>query len=156
MSVVSTSAPAPAEVIAFTVAGQEYCVDIMNVREIRGWTAATPIPQSPAYVRGVINLRGAVLPILDMAARLGLKSETAEERHVIIVVWIEGRLVGLEVDAVCDILTPPEGLQRTPEMTGQEAGFVDGLLTINERMIALINLGQVMPGPDGRSESRAA
>ena len=136
------------EVIAFRVAEQEYCVDIMAVREIRGWTPATPLPRAPDFVRGVINLRGAVLPIVDMAARLGLGQSEPSARHVIIVVWIQGRLVGLLVDAVCDILTPPEELQATPDMMGQEQGFVEALLTIGDRMIGLINIANVLPQPE--------
>ena len=88
------------ELIAFRIEDQEYSVDIMSVREIRGWTAATPLPQSPDYVRGVINLRGTVLPIVDLSARLGLGTVEPTPRHVIIVVHIGKRIVGLLVDAV--------------------------------------------------------
>src|ERR1700684_2210346 len=87
------------ELISFRVGAQEFCVDIMAVREIRGWTAATALPQSPTYVRGVINLRGAVLPIVDLAARLGFASADPTARHVIIVTQIGDQLVGLLVDA---------------------------------------------------------
>ena len=74
------------ELISFRVNQQEYCVDIMAVREIRGWSPATSLPQSPASMRGVINLRGAVLPIMDLSSRLGLGSAEPTVRHVIIVV----------------------------------------------------------------------
>lgn len=76
------------ELISFRIGAQEFCVDIMAVREIRGWTPATPLPHSPAYVRGVINLRGAVLPIVDLAERLGLPPSTPTQRHVIIVAQV--------------------------------------------------------------------
>src|SRR3954470_11270747 len=112
-------AAAVRELITFRVADQEYGVDITDVREIRGWTPATPLPRTPPYVRGVINLRGAVLPIVDMAARMGFAASEPSVRHVIIVVWIEGQLVGLLVDAVCDILPVAEAdLQSTPDMVG--------------------------------------
>ena len=72
------------ELIAFRIGDQEFCVNIMSVREIRGWTPATPMPHAPSYVLGVINLRGAVLPIVDMALRLGMKPAEPTVRHVII------------------------------------------------------------------------
>ena len=89
----------------------------MSVREIRGWTAATPLPRTPDFVRGVINLRGAVLPIIDLSARLGLGFTEPEARHVIIVCRINNQMVGLLVDAVSDILTVTDDLiQPTPDV----------------------------------------
>jgi purine-binding chemotaxis protein CheW len=135
------------ELITFRVGEQFFCVEITAVREIRGWTAATPLPRAPAYVTGVINLRGAVLPIIDMAARLGLEPAQPTTRHVIIVVWIENRLVGLLVDAVCDIVTvADEALQPTPDVACEAVhAFVKGLLTVDDRLISLIGLDHVMP-----------
>jgi purine-binding chemotaxis protein CheW len=143
------------ELITFRVGEQLFCVDIMAVREIRGWTPATPLPQSPAYVCGVINLRGAVLPIIDMAARLGLESVEPSARHVIIVVWIENRLVGLLVDAVCDIIAVDGGdLQPTPDVACEAVHeFVKGLLTVDDRLISLIGLDNVMPPIEAQSEA---
>jgi purine-binding chemotaxis protein CheW len=105
-------------------------------------------------VRGVINLRGTVLPVVDMALRLGLVQSEPSERHVIIVVWIEGKLVGLLVDAVCDILAvAPDALQPTPDLATQDMqAFVEALIHIDERMIGLINLDHVLPP----SQSQAA
>src|SRR5580698_7782152 len=85
------------ELIAFRVGRQEFCINVMTVREIRGWTAATALPRSPRYVRGVINLRGAVLPIVDLAVRLGLPAPEPTARNVIIVVQIGQQQVGLLV-----------------------------------------------------------
>ncbi len=93
------------ELMAFRIGAQEFCVDIMAVREIRGFAPATPLPQSPAFVRGVINLRGAVLPIIDLSARLGFPPAEPTARHVIMVVQVGNQTVGLLVDAVSDILT---------------------------------------------------
>jgi len=142
------------ELISFRVADQEYCVDIMSVREIRGWTPATSLPASPAYVRGVINLRGTVLPVVDLAERLGLPTSEPSERHVIVVVWIDGQLVGLLVDAVCDILAVTQDmLQPTPDIAAQDVqAFVEALIHVEERMIGLINLDHVLPA----SQSQAA
>ncbi|HKT53918.1 MAG TPA: chemotaxis protein CheW [Caulobacteraceae bacterium] len=143
------------ELITFRVEEQFYSVDIMSVREIRGWTPATPLPQSPAFVRGVINLRGTVLPIVDMAARLGLQDAEPTQRHVIIVVWIHGRLVGLLVDAVCDIITVDEdALQPTPDVACEGIqGFVQGLLTVDERLVSLIDLDHVLPPVEAATEA---
>src|SRR6201991_5387990 len=94
------NAGAMRELISFRIGAQEFCVDIMAVREIRGWTAATALPQSPSFVRGVINLRGAVLPIVDLAARLGFEGGETTDRSVIIVAQIGAQVVGLLVDAV--------------------------------------------------------
>ena len=110
----------PRELISFRIGAQEFCVDIMAVREIRGWTAATALPQSPSFVRGVINLRGAVLPIVDLAARLGFENTDASDRHVIIVAQIGAQMVGLLVDAVSDILTvTDDAIQPTPDVASE-------------------------------------
>jgi purine-binding chemotaxis protein CheW len=141
------SSGAQRELITFRVGEQLFCVDIMAVREIRGWSAPTPLPQSPSFVTGVINLRGQVLPIVDMAARLGLPPAEPTARHVIIVVAIAQRLVGVLVDAVCDIVTvAPDALQPPPDLTGEAAGaFVTGLLTEEDRLISLIALDNLIP-----------
>jgi purine-binding chemotaxis protein CheW len=135
------------ELISFRVGAQEFCVDIMAVREIRGWTAATALPQSPDYVRGVINLRGAVLPIVDLASRLGFASAETTARHVIIVAQIGAQQVGLLVDAVSDILTVTDAMvQPTPEVASDSAkAFIRGLIALDGRMISLIGLDHVLP-----------
>jgi purine-binding chemotaxis protein CheW len=138
------------ELISFRIGAQEFCIDIMAVREIRGWTPATVLPQSPAYVRGVINLRGAVLPIVDLAARLGFEAADASDRHVIIVAQIGAQMVGLLVDAVSDILTVTDDvIQPTPDVASDTAkSFVRGLLAIDGRMISLVGLDHVLPELD--------
>ena len=135
------------ELITFRVGEQEYGVDITDVREIRGWTPATPLPKTPGYIRGVINLRGTVLPIVDMAARIGLSPAEPTVRHVIVVVWIHSQLVGLLVDAVCDILpVPQDELQATPDLVGDDAhAFVEALLSTEDRMVGLVRLAALMP-----------
>jgi len=105
------------ELISFRVGDQEYCVDIMAVREIRGWSPATTLPQSPGYMRGVINLRGAVLPIMDLACRLGMPVLEPTVRSAFIVVKAGDRTVGLLVDAVSDILSINDDMiQPTPDV----------------------------------------
>ena len=135
------------ELISFRIGAQEFCVDIMSVREIRGWTPATALPQAPAFVRGVINLRGAVLPIVDLGARLGLGAADPTARHVIIVAQVEKQIVGLLVDAVSDILTVSDDMiQPTPDVASEMVrNFVRGLLAIDGRMVSFISLDRVLP-----------
>jgi purine-binding chemotaxis protein CheW len=145
-----TESSSTRELIAFRIDGREFCVDIMQVRDIRGWTPATPLPHSPAYVRGVINLRGAVLPVIDMATRLGCKPTEPSVRHVIMVTQVENQIIGLLVDAVSDILTVTEAdIQPTPDVASELAKtFVRGVLAIDGRMISLISLDHVLPAQE--------
>ena len=138
------------ELVAFRIGDQEYCVDIMAVREIRGWTPATPLPHGPAYLRGVINLRGAVLPIVDLSARLGLGLAEPTERHVIIVAKVGRQVVGLLVDAVTHILSVGnEAVQSPPDVSSERVRrFVRGLLAIDGRMVTLLALDQVLQSPE--------
>ena len=138
------------ELISFRIGAQEFCVDIMAIREIRGWTAATALPQSPSFVRGVINLRGAVLPIVDLASRLGFESTEANDRNVIIVAQIGEQVVGLLVDAVSDILTITDDMiQPTPDVGSDLArSSVRGLLAIDGRMVSFLSLTGLFPQED--------
>jgi purine-binding chemotaxis protein CheW len=141
------------ELTAFRIGEQEFCLDIMAVREIRGWVSATPLPHSPDYVKGVMNLRGAVLPVVDLAARLGLGAVDPTPRHVIIVVKIGEQLVGLLVDAVCDILTVPQAaVQPAPEIACDSLrGFVRGVITVENRMITWIDLDRTLPALEAQA-----
>ena len=147
MTQTHTTASGMRALISFRIGAQEFCVDIMAIREIRGWTAATALPQSPSFVKGVINLRGAVLPIVDLAARLGFESTEASDRNVIIVAQIGEQVVGLLVDAVSDILTITDDMiQPTPDVASETAKtFVRGLIPMEGRMISLIGLERVLP-----------
>ena len=140
------------ELIAFRAGNQDFCVDVQSVKEIRGRTPMTLLPHSPAYVRGVINLRGTVLPIVDLRARLDL-APSAEGSGVVIVVWIGRKLVGLLVDEVCDILTVSAGdVQQTPELSCPTVSFlVSALVKLGEDRIAgLLALGRLLPEEDPR------
>jgi purine-binding chemotaxis protein CheW len=143
----TTHASKGIELMAFRIGAQEFCVDIVSVREIRGWTPATALPHSPGFVRGVINLRGAVLPIIDLAARLGLESAEPTSRHVIIVAQVGRQIVGLLVDAVSEILTVAAGsVQPTPDVASELAKtFVRGVLAVDGRMISLVALDEILP-----------
>jgi len=136
------------EVISFCVGTQEFCVDIMAVREIRGWTPATPMPHAPAYLLGVIDLRGAVLPIFDLAERLGLGVSQPNKNNVIIVVQVGILVAGLLVDGMRDILTVvPDSVQPVPDIGSDDVHrFVSGLLPIDGRLVSLLELDHVVPG----------
>lgn len=147
---IEAKTPAPEqrrELVSFMAGDQEYCVDIIAVREIRGWTPSTTLPQSPSYVCGVINLRGAVLPIVDFNCRLGRPSVVPSARSVIIVTHIGARLVGMLVDAVSDILTVTNDMiQPTPDVACDTVkSFVRGILAMDGRMISLVALDRVLP-----------
>jgi purine-binding chemotaxis protein CheW len=130
------------EMITFLVGAQEFCIDVMSVREIRVWTPATPIAHAPSYVAGVINLRGTVLPIIDFAARLGFSPAEPTTRHAILVAQIGEQTVGLLVEGVSEILTITEDLiQPTPDVASEIAReFVSGIVATQNRMISLVAL----------------
>lgn len=140
-------APREIELLSFRIGEHEYSVDIMSVREIRGWTKTTSLPHSPPFVRGVINLRGTVLPVLDLALRLGLETEEPTERNVVIVVDRDGKTVGLRVDAVSDILSiPMTELKPPPEIAADSSeNFLTALTIVDERMVRVIDLSSIMP-----------
>ena len=138
------------ELIAFLVGSQEFCVDVMGVREIRVWTEATPVAHAPAFMYGVINLRGAVLPIIDLAVRLGMSPTMPTSRHAILVVEIGSQMVGLLVEGVSEILTiKQDAIQAAPDVASHMARrFLQGILPIDGRMISLLALNSILPAED--------
>ncbi len=141
------------EIVSFRLSEQDFCIDIMNIREIRGWTPPTPLPHSPDYVRGLINLRGSVLPIVDLSRRLGLSTREATSRDVIIVVMVDDQLIGLVVDGVSDILTVKQDeFQPTPSVgTDGAHGYVQGIMAVEGRMIRHLDLKRVFPAKCGEA-----
>lgn len=138
------------ELVIVEMAAQRFAIDVMWVREIRGWSASTRLPQSPEHVLGMINLRGSVLPVVDLSARLGLGGCEPNTASVVIVTEIRGQLVGLLVDAVCDILTLTEGMAQPAPAVGvsEVAVFVKGVITINDEIITLLALDNVVTDQD--------
>jgi purine-binding chemotaxis protein CheW len=131
--------------ITFLATGQEYAADIMTIREIRGWTDTTTLPHVPDYVRGIINLRGMVLPVIDLKARLGLGQTEVSPKHVIIVVNSGERTIGLLVDAVSDILTVAKSeIQAVPDvMQESQSDYVEGIAVLDGRMVTLLGMGKL-------------
>lgn len=138
--------------ISFTIGEEEYGVDIMAIREIKGWSASTELPNTPDYLRGVINLRGAIIPIFDLRARFSGHLTEASARHVIMVVAVRNKVIGLLVDAVADIITVRTAdIQPVPELEHKiDTGFLSGLVTVDGRMVALLDLHRLF---DSETES---
>jgi len=130
------------ELITFELAGQIFGIDIMSIREIRAWTPVTPLPRVPHYVAGVVNLRGTVLPVIDLAARLGWAATEATPRHAIIVAQIDGQARGLIVDSVSDIVTIAADALQPPPASADDGmiQFLEGLAASEDRMVMVLNL----------------
>jgi len=135
------------ELVTFRVSNQEYCVDIKSVKEIRGWTPATPLPHSPDFIEGVINLRGSVLPIVSLGKRLGLDVPPPSSRNVIMIVQQDEHGTGFLVDSVSDIMTVQESqLQPAPDMGSNFAKqFIKSVFALEDTMVRYIDLVQIMP-----------
>jgi len=133
------------EVLTFTIGEQNYGLDLLSVREIRAWTEVTPLPNTPPFVRGVINLRGAVVPIFDLRVRLGGGITNPTSANVVIVVEIGSESCGLLVDTVSDILAlDASALQPVPATAAdEEHGFLSALATHEDRMVALIDVNRL-------------
>lgn len=149
MSVHEDHADGKIELISFEIGGQEFCIDIRAVREIRGWTRSTPMPHTPPYVLGVINLRGSIMPVLDLRARLDLGCTEASSRHVIVVVQHGERVAGLLVDAVQETFVIDEShLQSPPDLASTSAErFIDAIIAVEGRMLSRLVVESLLPGP---------
>src|ERR1700761_9638998 len=140
---VSVSAPAgekstaiSTEFISFAIGDEQYGVDIMAVREIKGWSGVTQLPNQPIYVRGVLNLRGVMVPIVDLRCRFGRGLTDAMPAHIVIIVQIDERPVGLLADRVLDIVSVESAqVQPVPRVRdGSQTDFLSGLTTVEDAM----------------------
>src|SRR5262245_60339064 len=132
--------------ISFAIGDDQYGVDIMSVREIKGWSQITRLPRQPDYMRGVLNLRGVMVPIIDLRCRFGQGMTEATPLHVVIVVQIGASHVGLLADRVLDIVAVDVAqVQPVPRVAqGSRVDFLSGLVTIESGMIALIDLSHII------------
>ena len=132
--------------ISFAIGDDQYGVDIMSVREIKGWTDITHLPKQPDYVRGVLNLRGAIVPIVDLRCRFGQGLTETTPLHIVIIVQVDGRQIGLIGDRVLDIVSVEANeIQPVPRTTQDQAtDFLSGLVTQDNGMIALIDLTHLL------------
>ncbi len=136
-----------AQYLTFLLAGEEYGVDILRVQEIKGWESATEIPNMPSYIRGVINLRGTIVPIVDLRKRFGMDNAEITATTVIIVLMVKNsegatRVMGFVVDAVSDVYSiAASHLKPAPDFGGQvRADCVRGLATVDDKMIILLDI----------------
>lgn len=152
----SVTASGTVECINFAIGEDQYGVDIMAVREIKEWSNVTHLPKQPDYVRGVLNLRGVVLPIVDLRCRFGQGLTDCTPTHIIIIVQIDGRQVGLLADKVLDIVAfDKNDVQPVPTVArSSRARFLSGLVTVDGAMIALIDLAHLLSG-EANNESPA-
>jgi purine-binding chemotaxis protein CheW len=130
------------EILAFRLGTQEFCVRTIAIREIRGWSPATPMPHAPTDVVGIMNLRGTVIPIVDLALKLGMRVTIATEQSAIVVAEINGAAFGLLVDSVSDIFTvEAASVQPVPNMNVPGgAGYADGIIARQNSIICVLNL----------------
>lgn len=142
MNTNAQSENATQQYLTFKVEGEEYGVDIMTVREIKGWTDSTRLPNSPEFMRGVMNLRGLIIPIFDLRARFKRQLTQASASHVIIILAVGERNIGVLVDAVSDILTvQAEEIKPAPQVDATvSSDFITGLISLEERMVVLLSV----------------
>ena len=138
------------EFLSFSLGREEYCIDILKVQEIRGYETVTPIPNTPAYMKGVINMRGIVVPIIDLRIKLNLESVQYNQFTVIVILSIRGRIVGVVVDSVSDVLGfQPEDIKEAPQLgAGIKTDYIEGLVTIDERMLIIVDIEKLAADED--------
>lgn len=140
--------------LTFMLAGEEYGVDILRVQEIKGWDAVTTIPNTPEYLRGVINLRGTIVPIIDMRIRFGLEKLDYGLLTVVIVLKVDygdkSRIIGIVVDGVSDVYNvPEEEIKPSPDFgSAVDTEFVKGLATIEDKMVIVLDIDQMFNSGD--------
>ena len=144
------SAAGKQQFLSFQLGAEEYGIDILRVQEIRAYETATRIPNTPAFIKGVINLRGIIVPVVDLRMKFGLATAEYNEVTVVVVLNVADRTIGVVVDKVSDVLSlAPGDIRPAPEFTARvENAFVRGLATIDERMLIIADIEQLMTGAD--------
>jgi purine-binding chemotaxis protein CheW len=137
---------AGSEYLAFTLGSEEYGIDILKVQEIRGYEAVTRIANAPEFIKGVINLRGIIIPVVDMRIKFKLGTPTYDQFTVVIILNIAGRVMGMVVDSVSDVTTlTPDQVKPAPDLgTSFSSDYLIGLGTIDERMLILVDIDRLM------------
>ena len=138
------------ELLTFTLGSEEYGIDILKVQEIRGYEAVTAIANAPEFIKGVINLRGIIVPIVDMRIKFNLGSVTYNETTVVIILNVASRVVGMVVDGVSDVTAlKADEIKPAPEFgAGLDTQYLQGLGTVDERMIILVDIEKLMTSRD--------
>ncbi|WP_421956664.1 chemotaxis protein CheW [Polaromonas sp.] len=138
------------EFLAFKLGQEEYGIDIQKVQELRGYDAVTRIANAPEHIKGVVNLRGIIVPIIDMRIKFNLGAPTYDQFTVVIILNIASRVMGMVVDSVSDVITlSPEQVKPAPEMGSVlDTEYLIGLGTLDERMLILVDIDKLMSGKD--------
>ena len=138
------------EFLAFTLGREEYGIDILRVQEIRGYEPVTRIANAPDFIKGVVNLRGTIVPVVDMRIKLDLGTPTYDQFTVVIILNIGGRVVGMVVDSVSDVTTlSAEQVKPSPEIgTSFDSDYLIGLGTLGDRMLILVDIDRLMSSPE--------
>ncbi|ALK99869.1 chemotaxis protein CheW [Massilia sp. WF1] len=138
------------EVLSFRLGGEEYALSILKVQEIRGYDAVTRIASAPEYLKGVINLRGIIVPIVDMRIKFGVGNPSYDAFTVVIVLNINGHTIGVVVDSVSDVVTlTPEQIKPAPDLGSSVAAeYLQGLGTVGERMLILLDIDKLLSSED--------
>lgn len=146
------------EVVTFTLGKEEYGIDIQRVQELRGYDAVTRIANAPDYIKGVVNLRGIIVPIIDMRIKFNLGTPSYDQFTVVIVLNIRGRVVGMVVDSVSDVITlSAEQIKPPPEMgAALDTDYLIGLGTLDERMLILVDIDKLMSSDEMGLVEKAA
>ena len=144
-----------AQYITCTLGDAEYAIDILSVREIKGWSETTALPHAAPWVRGVINLRGTIVPILDLRARFGQGTTVPTAMHVVVIIQTATRMAGLLVDAVSDIISVgAEEIRPVPEIgAGVPERLLGGLIPREGGMVSLVSLDNLITMPDAEVAS---
>lgn len=146
------------EFLTFTLGKEEYGIDILKVQEIRGYDAVTSIANTPEFIKGIINLRGIIVPIVDMRIKFKLGSAEYDQFTVVIILNIAKRVVGMVVDGVSDVITLPSAqIKPAPEFgAAMDTQYIVGLGTLDERMIILVDIERLMTSSDMELVENAA
>jgi purine-binding chemotaxis protein CheW len=139
------------EFLTFRLGPESYGVEILKVQEIRRHETPTAIASAPAFIKGVINLRGVIVPILDLRIRFGLAEARYDEFTVVIILDVAGRIAGIVVDSVSDVLSlSADAIRATPEFACAtfDTKYITGLGTVGEQMIILLDIEKLMTGAD--------
>jgi purine-binding chemotaxis protein CheW len=147
------------EFLAFRLGKEEYGIDILKVQEIRGYENVTRIANAPEYIKGVVNLRGIIVPIVDMRIRFNLGTPTYDQFTVVIILNLGNRVVGMVVDSVSDVTQlSKEQIKPAPEMgTALNTNYLLGLGTVDDRMLILLDIASLMASEDmGLTDKMAA
>jgi purine-binding chemotaxis protein CheW len=146
------------EVLVFILGTEEFGVDILKVQEIRGFEKVTPIPAAPAYLKGIVNLRGVIVPVIDLRLKFAMAEARYDATTVMIVLRIAGRVIGIVVDAVSDVVRlAPSEIKAAPQLGSVvDSTYLAGLATQDERMILLLDIEKFLSGSELNLLARAA